>query len=87
MKLVKNGKDILASVENITPFGVWLFVNGREYFLNYHDYPYFKDKTIKAIQNMRFTHGFHLYWPDLDIDLDLDSLEYPEKYPLRSRSN
>lgn len=25
MKLLKNGKDILTSVENITPFVVWLY--------------------------------------------------------------
>ncbi|WP_420886735.1 DUF2442 domain-containing protein [Candidatus Kuenenia stuttgartensis] len=24
----------------------------------------------------------HLHWPDLDIDLEIDSLENPEKYPL-----
>jgi hypothetical protein len=27
----------------------------------------------------------HLYWPDLDIDLAVDSLDHPERYPLVSR--
>jgi hypothetical protein len=40
MKSSKRGKNISVSVENITPFGIWLFVNGKEYFLNYRDYPY-----------------------------------------------
>jgi len=35
MKSSKHGKTILVSVENITPFGIWLFVKGREYFLSY----------------------------------------------------
>ena len=39
MKSLKNGKDILVSVENITPFGLWLFTKDKEYFLNYKDYP------------------------------------------------
>jgi hypothetical protein len=26
-----------------------------------------------------------LYWPDLDIDLEIDNLENPEKYPLKSK--
>jgi hypothetical protein len=86
MKSLKRGKNILVNVENITPFGLWLFVNGHEYFLSYQDYPYFKDHTLKAIQNVELLHGYHLYWPDLDVDLEIDNLENPEKYPLKSKS-
>jgi hypothetical protein len=85
MKSLKNGKDISVSVENITFFGIWIFVKGKEYFLNYEDYPYFQDKTIKDIQNVKLLHGFHLHWPSLDIDLEIDVLENPEKYPLKSK--
>jgi hypothetical protein len=85
MKLLKNGKNILVQVENITPFGIWMFVNGKEYFLNYQDYPYFRDQKIKSIQNVRLIHDIHLYWPDLDVDLEIDNLENPEKYPLKSK--
>jgi hypothetical protein len=28
----------------------------------------------------------HLYWPDLDIDLAVESIEHPERYPLVSRA-
>jgi hypothetical protein len=28
----------------------------------------------------------HLYWPDLDVDLSLDSIEHPERYPLKSNT-
>jgi len=31
-------------------------------------------------------HGYHLYWPDLDVDLEIDNLENPEKYPLKFES-
>jgi hypothetical protein len=85
MKSLKNGKNTLVSVENITPFGIWIFVNGKEYFLNFSEYPYFKDQTITSIQNVKLLHGFHLYWPDLDVDLEIDNLENPEKYPLKSK--
>jgi len=30
-------------------------------------------------------HGYHLYWPELDVDLEIDNLENPEKYPLKSK--
>ena len=72
------------SVENITPFGIWLFVKEKEYFLSYNDFPYFKDQTLNSIQNVQLLHGYHLYWPELDVDLEIDNLENPEKYPLKS---
>ncbi len=83
MKSSKHGENILVSVENITPFGIWLFVKGREYFLSYKDYPYFKDQTLKSIQAVQLLQGYHLYWPELDVDLEIDNLENPEKYPLK----
>ncbi len=86
MKSLKHGKDISASVENITPFGIWLFVKEKEYFLSYTDYPYFRDQTLSSIQNVQLLHGFHLYWPDLDVDLEIDNLVNPEKYPLKFKS-
>ena len=85
MKSLKNGKDISASVENITPFGIWLFVKEKEYFLSYKDYPYFKDQTLSSIQNVQLLHGYHLYWPDLDVDLEIDNLDNHQKYPLKSK--
>ena len=85
MKSSKRRVSISVNVENITSFGLWLFVNGHEYFLNYLDYPYFKEQTIKAIQNVNLLIGYHLYWPDLDVDLEIDNLENPEKYSLKSK--
>lgn len=83
MKSLKHSRNISVSVENITPFGIWIFVKGKEYFLSYKDYPYFKDQTLKAIQHVQLLHGYHLYWPELDVDLEIDNLENPEKYPLK----
>jgi hypothetical protein len=87
MKSFNHGKDILVSVENITPFGIWLFVKGREYFLSYKDYPYFQDQTLKSIQSVQLLHDYHLYWPELDVDLEIDNLENPEKYPLKWKTS
>jgi len=86
MRSKKPGKSISASVENITPFGIWLFVKDKEYFLSYEDYPYFKDQPLHAIQKVQLLHGYHLYWPGLDIDLEIDVFEHPEQYPLTSKT-
>jgi len=85
MKSSKRGTPISASVENITPFGIWLFVKGKEYFLSYKDYPFFQDEALIAIQDVQLLHGYHLYWPRLDVDLEIDNIENPEKYPLQDR--
>jgi hypothetical protein len=84
MKSLRHGKNILVSVENITPLGIWVFVKEKEYFLSYKDYPYFKDQTLSTIQNVQLLHGYHLYWSELDVDLEIDNLENPQKYPLKS---
>ena len=86
MKSLKHGKGISVSVENITPLGIWLYVKEKEYFLSSKDYPYFKDQTLRSIQNVQLLRGYHLYWPELDVDLEIDNLENPEKYPLKSES-
>jgi len=85
MKSFKHGKSISVSVENITPFGIWIFAKEKEYFLSYKDYPYFKEQTLNSIQNVQLLHGYHLYWPELDVDLEIDNLENPGKYPLKSK--
>jgi len=87
MKSSKPGKIISASVEGITPFGLWLLLAEKEYFLSFEEFPYFQKQSIEAVQNVQVFHGFHLHWPDLDVDLELDNLEHPERYPLKSKLN
>ena len=83
MKSSALGKNTLpAEVQDISRNGIWLLVQGKEYFLAYTDYPWFKDAKLTAIFNLKLLHGTHLHWPDLDVDLELDSLEQTGKYPL-----
>ncbi len=77
------GKGTLRpEVLNISANGIWLFVIDKEYFLPYAEYPWFKDAPVKSIVNVRLLNRVHLYWPDLDIDLEVQSLDYPDQYPL-----
>ena len=72
-------------VVNISPHGIWLYVKAKEYFLSYKNFPWFKDARLAEIQNVQLVHGHNLRWEDLDVDLALESLDYPERYPLRYR--
>lgn len=59
---------------NVSRFGVWGLVRDHEYFMDYDEYPQFRDATIGQISNVKLIHGDHLSWPELDVDLHLESL-------------
>lgn len=83
MTLRAHGESISAAeISHINSHGLWLSVNNTEYFLPYDEYPWFKDAKVKDILNVTLLHGHHLNWPDLDIDLEIDTLENPQSYPL-----
>jgi hypothetical protein len=69
-------------IGNIDGHGLWLLVEDKEYFLPYEGYPWFRNATVAQIVNVELLHGDHLHWPDLDVDLSLDSLAEPESFPL-----
>ena len=73
-------------VANVSVHGFWLLVNEREVFLSFKDFPWFKEATVREITNVELPSPHHLYWPDLDIDLAVESLEHPAKYPLVSQA-
>lgn len=82
MKSGNLGKSISGVDLHTSPFGVWVLVQDTEYFLSYQDYPWFQEAKVSDLYNVELLHHTHLYWPSLDIDLGLDSLKNPEKYPL-----
>lgn len=84
MKSNKPGKNTSkAEVLNISQNGIWLLADDSEYFLPYTEFPWFEKASIRKIQNVRLLHGCHLYWKDLDVDLELASLKNLTAYPLR----
>jgi uncharacterized protein DUF2442 len=73
-------------VTNVSPHGFWLFVAERELFVPFKEFPWFREASVREITNVQLPSPHHLYWPDLDIDLAVESLEHPEKYPLISKA-
>ena len=56
-----------AEVTNISRHGFWLLVDGRELFLSFEEFPWFKSaKEVEAILNIDRPQPHHLCWPDLD---------------------
>jgi len=79
-KLGRNTSD--PEVLGVSKNGVWIFVAGKEHFLPFTAYPWFRDAKISQIYNVILVHPRHLRWPDLDVDLHVESLENPAHYPL-----
>ncbi len=73
-------------VTNVSRHGFWLFVADRELFVPFKDFPWFADASVREITNVELPSPRHLYWPDLDMDLAVDSIEHPEKFPLVSQA-
>ncbi len=69
-------------VTDISAFGIWILYRGREYFLAYEDFPWFLHAPIQKIFAVVEEGPGHLRWPELDVDLALDSIRRLGEFPL-----
>ena len=69
-------------VTQISKHGIWLLLQAKEYFLSFEDFPWFKDASVSAIHNVQLLNECHAFWPELDVDLSVQSIESPSLFPL-----
>ncbi len=74
----------LVEVTNISQHGLWLLLEDEELFLPFAEFPWFREATIQKILHVELPSPNHLYWPELDIDLSVESIRHPELFPLAS---
>lgn len=72
-------------VRNISPSGFWLLLGDEELFVPFGEFPWFRDSTVAKICDVQRPSPHHLYWPQLDVDLAVESIRDPGKFPLLSR--
>ena len=77
----------LVEVTNVSRHGFWMLVKGVKVFLPFAEFPWFELAPIGKLLNVELVSAHHLYWPDLDIDLAVESLFHPKRFPLISRIN
>lgn len=88
MKSKARGESTLdVEVTHISKHGFWLLLGKKELFLTYSEFPWFKEATVSAILNVELLHPGHLHWPDLDVDLAVESIEHPEHFPLVAKTS
>lgn len=86
MAYAKHGADISAvEVTNISKHGFWLLLGEQEVFLPFETFPWFREAPVGKVLHVELPSEHHLYWPELDIDLEVESVFHPERYPLASR--
>ena len=86
MKSGKRGKPTSAvELSNVSPYGIWLLLDDKELFLSFKDFPWFADATINQLASVKIPNPGHVFWPELDIDISVESIKNPKRYPLVSK--
>ena len=72
-------------VTHISKHGFWLLLDDEELMLPFAQFPWFRQATIEQISQVEWPSADHLYWPLLDVDLSVDCIRDPTKFPLLSK--
>lgn len=75
-------KSTSANVLMINEQGMMLNVDGQDYFVSYNRVPWLRNATVRHTLNVQKCGDYAIEWPDLDVDLEIDCLKHPERYPL-----
>lgn len=86
MKSAALGKRTSAvEVLSISKHGFWLLLADEELFVPFKDFPWFTKASVADVLKVEWPGPNHLYWPDLDVDLAVESIRHPGKFPLLSK--
>jgi len=77
-----NSQFTSVAVLTINSQGMMLSVQGQDYFVSYNRVPWLLDARVSSALNVRMSGPRAIEWPELDVDLEIDSLKHPERYPL-----
>lgn len=79
--------NISVGVLMINSQGILINVQGNDYFLSYDRIPWMKDARISDVLNVKMSGRNAIAWEALDVDLEIESLKHPERYPLVMKRN
>jgi len=60
-------------------------LDAEELLVPFECFPWFKKATMEQLSDVRWPTPNHLYWPQLDADLSVESVRDPAAFPLVSR--
>jgi len=80
--LTTSGINTSVKVHAIVSNGITVEAFGNIYFLPYTSNPWFENAKISDVFNIQPVGNIGIRWDTLDVDLAIESLKYPDKYPL-----
>ena len=75
----------IAEVTHVSKHGFWLLLNEEELLVPFEQFPWFRKATIDQLSEVLWPTLNHLYWPQLDVDLSVESIRNPVAFPLISK--
>ena len=76
---------LAVEVTHMSKHGFWLLLDDEELPIPFSDFPWFKSATIEQLCEIERPTENHLYWPELEMDLSVESIRKPENFPLISK--
>ena len=76
----------VAEVTHVSKHGFWLLLDSEELLVPFEQFPWFKKATIEQLSEVLWPTPDHLYWPQLDADLSVQSIREPAAFPLVSKA-
>ncbi len=76
---------LAVEVTHVSRHCFWLLLDHEELAVPFSDFPWFKSATIEQLCEIERPTENHLYWPELDLDLSVESIRKPESFPLISK--
>lgn len=74
-----------AEVTHVSRHGFWLLLGGEELLVPFTEFPWFRRATIEQLLDVEWPTPDHLYWPQLDVDVSVQSIRVPADFPLIAR--
>ena len=72
-------------ISHVSKHGFWLLLKDEELLVSFAEFPWFKEVSIEQLSKVELPSENHLYWPQLDIDICVDSIRNPKAFPLISK--
>ena len=72
-------------ISEVTTEGFRLRLGDEKLNVAFSEFPWFRKATVAELSCVERPSPDHLYWPSLDIDLAVESIRHPGRFPLVSR--
>jgi hypothetical protein len=70
----------------VSRHGFWLLLGDEDSSVPFSEFPWFRQATIEQLADVQRPTANHLYWPQLDVDLAVESIRNPGAFPLLSNA-